>query len=57
MTVHGASLTVRALWTQPRGGAAYVVHGGADANLTNTRPLGERWRERSVTVVLPATGQ
>jgi len=62
LTVRGISMTVRALWTQPRRGEAYIVDPVEDPDTrdsfpTKTRPLGERWRAHSVTVTLPAAGQ
>lgn len=54
-TVRGASVTVRALWVQPRGGPAYTVVDGAAPDDLPERALNERWQARTLTIALPPT--
>ena len=68
IAVRGVSVTVRAMWAQPRGGDAYIINPGmtlletlnmlnrvpAPPNQPNIRNLRERWQARTATVVLPA---
>ena len=53
LAVRGTSVTVRALWTQPRSGSAWVF----DAPWPSPNPvaINERWNAQSATMVLPAT--
>jgi hypothetical protein len=52
VTVRGVSVTVRALWIQPRSGQAAVYE--TDPAKPGKRLLNERWQAKSVTVTLPA---
>jgi len=51
--VRGVSVTVRALWMQPRTGATYTIDVGSTS--AELRTINERWQVRSGTAVLPAT--
>lgn len=59
ITVRGVSVTVRALWMQPRHGSAWLI----DNSFTSwpqppltppTRPLNEQWQAKALTIILPA---
>ncbi|OPZ86831.1 MAG: hypothetical protein BWY76_00760 [bacterium ADurb.Bin429] len=51
VTVRGITVTVRALWIQPRGGEANLYTGSPTT--PEKRPLNERWQAKTVTVTLP----
>jgi len=51
VTVRGITVTVRALWIQPRGGAANRYTTSPTA--PEKQPLNERWQAKTVTVTLP----
>lgn len=50
ITVRGMSVTVRALWAQPRSGEAYVM---ADPSAPTLRTIAERWQQKAITVIIP----
>lgn len=56
MTVRGSSISLRALWTQPRSGQAYVLTDDASPQNfpTQVRTLNERWQQRQTNISLPA---
>jgi hypothetical protein len=49
VTVRGVSVTVRALWAQPRNGTAVVYDTGGTIR---ERPINQRWQARAVTMLL-----
>ncbi len=53
ISVRGVSVTVRALWAQPRNTTARRY--SATELLGVDRTINERWQSKSITVVLPAT--
>lgn len=50
ITLRGASVTVRAMWIQPRSGPAHLIDG---PQLGERAPINERWQAKSMTVILP----
>jgi len=56
--VRGTSVMLRALWTQPRSGEAYVVDDDCAYSFpTKIRTLNERWREKTAVINLPASAK
>ncbi len=53
VTVRGVSITVRALWVQPRSGQVAVYEGSPTA--PTAKMINERWAARGVTFTLPTT--
>ncbi|MHB0938833.1 MAG: prepilin-type N-terminal cleavage/methylation domain-containing protein [Armatimonadota bacterium] len=57
LTVRGASVAVRTLWTQPRNGEAYVVDDDSAGSFPEKiRTINERWRGKTSVINLPMTG-
>ncbi len=52
ITVRGVSVTVRAIWAQPRNGTAVVYDAGG---VVRERPINQRWQSRAVTMLLQPT--
>lgn len=56
ITVRGVSVTVRALWVQPRRGPATFFAASSDpAKRTSSRMINERWEAVDSTVILPSS--
>jgi prepilin-type N-terminal cleavage/methylation domain-containing protein len=56
-TVRGASMVIRALWTQSRRGEAYVVDDDSAYGFpAKMRTISERWREKTAVIKLPPSG-
>jgi len=54
LTVRGASVVIRALWTQPRSGQAYIVDNDSAFSFpTKLRTINERWRAKTAIINLP----
>lgn len=57
LTVRGASVAVRTLWTQPRNGEAYIVDNDSAYSFPQKiRTINERWRGKTSVINLPMTG-
>jgi len=55
ITLRGASVTIRALWVQPRSGTAYIYDKVTTPDNPFTRNINERWQAKSITVMLSTT--